>query len=168
MPQSTEIRIQKQALKFASSHMTVFPDGTKESIHGHQYLPSVVLRVKDASFSKMIAFSEVKAAMKKLSTLWDEKLLLATQNPHFKILQSTKTSLEFELCQKRYVIPADEVVLLKIDNVSCEGLARAYFEFLEMQLEWNRDPNVLAVSVTIEESPGQGATWNQEYDAKSS
>jgi 6-pyruvoyltetrahydropterin/6-carboxytetrahydropterin synthase len=164
MPQTTEIRIQKQALKFASSHMTVFPDGTKEAIHGHQYLPTVTLRVRDASFKKMIAFSEVKTAMKKLAQLWDEKLLLATENPYFKVVKKTKTSIEFDLCKKRYVIPADEVVLLKIDNITCEALAHAYFQFLEMEWDGLRDKNILSVSVYIEESPGQGAAYIYERD----
>ena len=37
MLDSYEIRIRKEALKFAASHMTVFPDGTKEALHGHNY-----------------------------------------------------------------------------------------------------------------------------------
>ena len=65
MPEHVEIRIRKEALKFAAAHMTVFPDGTKEALHGHQYLPTLTVRVKDASFEKMLPFSEFKSAMKK-------------------------------------------------------------------------------------------------------
>ena len=52
MPESYEIRIRKDSLKFAASHMTVFPDGTKESLHGHNYVPSLTVRVRDASFEE--------------------------------------------------------------------------------------------------------------------
>ncbi len=160
-----EIRIRKEALKFASSHMTVFADGTKESLHGHHYQPTVTIQFQDARFKKMIAFAEIKTGMKKIAALWDEKVLLATENPHFKITKQSKESIEFSLCKKKYLLPRDEVVLLKLDNITCEALAEAYSEFLEMELEdLFADKNILSVSVYIEESPGQGAgvSWNQK------
>lgn len=159
LQKSYEIRIRKDALKFASSHMTVFADGTKESLHGHHYQPTVTVQFKDASFKKMIAFSEIKSGMKKIAALWDEKVLLATENPHFKILKQSKDSLEFSLCKKKYLLPRDEVVLLKLDNITCENLAEAYYKFLEMELELFSDKNIVSVSVYIEESPGQGAAF---------
>ncbi len=163
MPEIYEIRIRKEALKFAASHMTVFKDGTKEALHGHHYQPSVYLSVRDVSFEKTILFSDVKVAMKKIAKLWDEKVLVATQNPHFKCLKQSKTSIEFELCKKRYLLPTDEVVLMQVDNVTCENLARAYFEFLCMELDQElnllKDKNVSSIKVLIEESPGQGAAY---------
>ena len=105
-------------------------------------------------------------AMKKIAKLWDEKVLLAGLNPYFKILKQTKTSFEFELCKKRYCLPTDEVVLLKIDNVTCENLAKAYFEFLVMELSPELDllknKNIRAIKILIEESPGQGASYHYE------
>jgi 6-pyruvoyltetrahydropterin/6-carboxytetrahydropterin synthase len=154
-----EIRIRKDALKFASSHMTVFADGTKESLHGHHYQPTVTVQFKDPSFKKMIAFSEIKTGMKKIAALWDEKVLLASENPHFKILKQSKDSLEFSLCGKKYLLPRDEIVMLKVDNVTCEALAASYYEFLEMELDLFENKNIQSVSVYIEESPGQGAAF---------
>jgi len=157
-----EIRIRKEAHKFAASHMTVFPNGEKEALHGHQYQPTVKIRLKETSFKKMLPFADVKVAMKKIAALWDEKVLLATENPHFRMTKRSRKELEFTLCKKRYVLPADEVVLLKVDNIICENLARAYFEFLEMELDLFKNKNVLSVSVDIEESPGQGAAYVRE------
>lgn len=161
-----ELRIRREALKFSSAHMTVFPDGSKEALHGHQYIPTVTVRFQNAEFKSMIPFSEIKRAMKKIAALWDEKVLLAIENPKFKLLKQSKTSLEFELCKKRYVLPRDEVVCLKIDNVTCEALAEAYFDFLCMELEWltasgrkKHPAQIDAVKVYIEESAGQGAEY---------
>jgi 6-pyruvoyltetrahydropterin/6-carboxytetrahydropterin synthase len=160
MPEHFEIRIRKEALKFAAAHMTVFPDGSKEALHGHQYQPTLTVGVKDSSFEQMLPFSDLKKAMKTIAALWDEKVLLATENPHYKKKKQTKDSLEFTLCKKRYVLPREEIVLLKTDNITCERLAHAYFEFLNSQLEaLFADENVLFVSVYIEESPGQGAAY---------
>ncbi len=154
-----EIRIRKDALKFASSHMTVFSDGTKEALHGHHYQPTVTIQFQDASFKKMIPFSTVKIGMKKIAALWDEKVLLALDNPYFKIIKQSKESIEFTLCKKKYLLPKDEVVLLKTDNITCEALAEAYYEFLEMELDLFEIKNITSVSVFVEESPGQGAAF---------
>jgi 6-pyruvoyltetrahydropterin/6-carboxytetrahydropterin synthase len=154
-----EIRIRKDALKFASSHMTVFADGSKEHLHGHHYQPTVSVTFQDASLKKMIPFVEIKNGMKKIASLWDEKVLLASENPFFKVKKQSRDSLSFILCNKEYLLPRDEVVLLKTDNITCETLARAYYEFMEMELDLFRNPNVLSMSVYIEESPGQGAAY---------
>jgi 6-pyruvoyltetrahydropterin/6-carboxytetrahydropterin synthase len=159
MPEFYEIRIRKEALKFAASHMTVFSDGTKEALHGHQYTPTLTLTVKDVSFKNTILFSEIKAAMKKIAALWDEKVLLATKNPHYQLKAQNKKSIEFTLCGKHYLLPTDEVILLQVDNITCENLARAYYEFLKMELDCLTDKNVRSASVYIEESPGQGAAY---------
>ena len=160
MPEQFEIRIRKEALKFAASHMTVFPDGSKESLHGHQYQPTLTVVLKEASFKKMLPFSQFKIAMKKIASLWDEKVFLASENPHYELIAQSKTSLEFSLCGKRYVLPADEVVILKTDNITCENLAKSYFAFLKSELKSEfASSNVKSVSVYIEESPGQGAAY---------
>jgi 6-pyruvoyltetrahydropterin/6-carboxytetrahydropterin synthase len=160
MPESYEICIRKEALKFSASHMTVFPDGTKEALHGHHYVPTLTLKVRDASFEAMVPFSRFKEGMKKIAALWDEKVLLATENPFFEMVRSGRQELEFRLCGKRYVLPADEVVLLRTDNITCEALAKAYYEFLSAEIDADlKSRNVLSVSVHIEESPGQGASY---------
>ncbi len=162
MSESYEIRVRKDALKFAASHMTVFPDGTKESLHGHNYVPSLTVRVRDASFEATIPFSRLKAGMKKIALAWDEKVLVATRNPYYEPLCGDARELEFRLCGKRYVLPADEVVLLDTDNISCETLARTYFDLLEAELGPElRSENILSVAVYIEETPGQGAAFER-------
>ena len=162
MLESYEIRIRKDALKFAASHMTVFPDGSKESLHGHNYVPSLTVRVRDAAFESTIPFSRLKAGMRRIAAAWDEKVLVAIRNPFHETLRDDGREFEFRLCGKRYVLPADEVVRLDTDNISCETLARTYFDLLEAELgtELHAD-NILSVAVYIEETPGQGAAFER-------
>ena len=60
------------------------------------------------------------------------------------------------------MLPVDEVVRLDTDNISCETLARTYFDLLEAELgpELHAD-NILSVGVYIEETPGQGAAFER-------
>jgi 6-pyruvoyltetrahydropterin/6-carboxytetrahydropterin synthase len=75
-----------------------------------------------------------------------------------------REEIEFRLCGKRYVLPSDEVVLLKVDNITCERLARAYFEFLLSDMEpILKKASVSSMSVYIEESPGQGAAYTHAF-----
>ena len=71
------------------------------------------------------------------------------------------------LCGKRYVLPADEVAVLDMDNVTAENLARALFE--QFWVELTRDcsvpwrERVAAAGLRIDESRGQGATYSIRF-----
>jgi 6-pyruvoyltetrahydropterin/6-carboxytetrahydropterin synthase len=54
-------------------------------------------------------------------------------------------------------MPREDVLLLPIDNVSVEGLAAHVAELLRERMA-ALSPHVLALEVTIEEGPGQGAS----------
>ena len=161
MPQIYEIRIRKEALKFASSHMTVFPDGTKEALHGHQFMPSISIKTTNADFKNMVPFSRIKEEMKKISSAWDEKVLIGTQNPFYEEVSRSQSEVEFRLCGKRYVLPVDEVQFLDCDNVTCEQLAKIYYGRLK-ESGVSSFPFMVSMSVLIEESAGQGASFSDE------
>jgi 6-pyruvoyltetrahydropterin/6-carboxytetrahydropterin synthase len=154
------LHIRKEALKFSAAHMTVFPDGTKESLHGHNYRTELTVEFDTQSLDQMIAFSEFKKGMKRICASWDEKVILAANCPHMKIVSDSAKEIEFTLCGKRYALPKDETILLPIDNVVTEALAR---EFL-VQLVAELDPRILRAPVTllelkVEEITGQGASY---------
>lgn len=162
--QEYRIHIRKEALKFSVAHMTVFPDGTKEPLHGHNYSTEVSIQLKDIAFQEMISFSEYKKAMKAICSLWDEKVLLPKRCPLFKVKSHTAEELEFTLCGKRYVLPADEVVLLDLENITTETLAFEFAQQLFKSLHFILERGlVLAIDVRVDESPGQGATYSQRF-----
>lgn len=155
----SEIRIRKEAYQFSSAHMTVFLNGTKEAIHGHSFLPELRVQLKSIAFQDFVSFSEFKSAMKVVSARWDEKLLLAKNNPHFSIQEHDEHGIQFTLCKKQYRIPSDEVVLLEVDNITCETLAYEYHRQLRNQLARTVLEAIESFSVFITETPGQGAQY---------
>jgi 6-pyruvoyltetrahydropterin/6-carboxytetrahydropterin synthase len=156
---STRITIARDQYKFSCAHMTVFPDGSKERLHGHNYTVAIALELSDVSFAKIIPFAEIRAALAELCSSWKERVLLAAANPHYRLISHDATELEFTLCGKRYVLPAEDVLLLPIDNIAVEPLAGHCAEVLGEKLaEVLALPHVTALEVTISESPGQGAT----------
>src|SRR5689334_14368354 len=101
------IHLRKEALKFSSAHMTVFPEGTKEALHGHNYTTEITIELKSTTLADLVSFSVFKKIAKELCDTWDEKVLLPSKCPHFQIKSHTAQEIEFVLCKKRYVIPGD-------------------------------------------------------------
>lgn len=153
------IDIARKLFKFSCAHMTVFPDGTKERLHGHNYYVGVVLELSKASFADMIPFDQIKRAVVELCGRLREHLLIAADNPYFEVVQDTPTDYEFRLCGQRYLVPRVDVIVLPIDNVSVEGLATYITgELLKRLAGVLRHDVVDVVEVRVSESPGQGAT----------
>jgi len=153
------LSIARAEYKLSCAHMTVFPDGTKERLHGHNYQLAVALEVSDVSLGAMIPFAPIKAALAELCAAWKERLLLAEKNPHFEIVRDEAREIEFRLCGARYVLPRGDVLLLPIDNIAVEPLAAHVADLLAERLSAILAPaHVLGLEATIEESPGQGAS----------
>lgn len=159
MIHSTRITIARDQYKFSCAHMTVFPDGSKERLHGHNYTVAIALELSDVSFAKIIPFAAIRAALAELCSAWKERVLVAEDNPHFKLVRHEAAEIEFLLCGKRYVLPNEDVLLLPIDNIAVEPLAGYCAELLRQRLSGILSlPHVRTLEVTVAESPGQGAT----------
>src|ERR1041384_5803699 len=102
--------------------MTVFADGSKERLHGHNYTVEVALEVDRIDLASMIPFTPIKAAIRELCAAWKERVLLAARNPWMNVVRDAD-ELEFTLCGQRYVLPRGDALLLPIDNTSREALA---------------------------------------------
>jgi 6-pyruvoyltetrahydropterin/6-carboxytetrahydropterin synthase len=151
-----QILIARPEYKFSCAHMTVFPDGSKERLHGHNYTIAVALEVPRIELASMIPFAPLKAALGELCRAWKEHVLLAAENPYFALIRDD-SELEFTLCGERYVMPRRDALLLPIDNISVEALAAHVAQVLRDEIK-TLGVRALALEVTIEESPGQGAS----------
>lgn len=151
------IVIAREQYKFSCAHMTVFPDGTKERLHGHNYTVAVAIDVDTVALDAMIPFTEIKTALAELCAAYKERVLLAQHNPHFEVVRDDG-ELEFKLCGERYVLPRGDALLLPIDNISVEALAAHVAAQLRTTIAALAASHVRALEVTIEESPGQGAS----------
>jgi 6-pyruvoyltetrahydropterin/6-carboxytetrahydropterin synthase len=160
-----KISLSKDAHKFSSTHLTIFPDGTKEALHGHNYQVSLNLQLAEISFKKMLPFSPLKKTLKSICDTFDEKILIAEKNPFVTVVINGGAELEFKACGKRYVFPKDEVVLLALENITVELLAKEVSD--RFWRGFCADPNVSSeckalvtgLEVCIEETLGQSATY---------
>ena len=106
----------------------------------------------------MLPFTPIKAALAELCAMYKERVLLAEHNPHFEIVSDEGVDFELRLCGQRYVLPREDVLLLPIDNISVEALAAHIAQILKTKIAALAAPHVRSLEVTVEESPGQGAS----------
>lgn len=155
-PARHRISIARAEYKVSCAHMTVFPDGTKERLHGHNYAIKIALDVDRVDLAAMLPFQAVKAELAALCAAWKERVLIARDNPFLELVRDDD-ELELRLCGARYVFPRGDVLLLPVDNISVEGLAGHIAQLLAGKLA-PVAPHAHALEVTVEESPGQGAS----------
>ena len=149
--------IAREQYKVSCAHMTVFPDGTKERLHGHNYSIALALDLDRIDLSAMVPFSPLKQALADLCAAWKERVLLAAHNPFFKVHREDDLEIEFHLCGDHYVLPKTDVLLLPCDNISVEALSVLVAARLRDTIE-RLSSHILGFEVTVAESPGQGAT----------
>ena len=145
--------------KFSCAHMTVFPDGTAERLHGHNYTVAVAIDVADIRFDSLIDFGAIKRAVRALCGELRERTIIAERNPRLEVVRRGGGEVELRLCGKRYVLPEEDVLFLPIENATAEELSAFCANRLEAQLRPTLGRSVaVGLEVRVEESPGQGAT----------
>ena len=142
--------------------MTVFPDGSKEKLHGHNFNVTVALELRTVSFATLLDIGVLKKAVEAQCREWNEHLLVGERCPELEILRR-EGEVEFRLCGKRYVLPAEDVIFLPLENVIVETLsmefARRVVERLGAAL---RRDVVAGVEVDVREARGQGGSYYME------
>lgn len=157
--ESWSISIHKDYLKFSAAHFLIFPDGSAERLHGHNYKVFVDLQTELDEHGLVVNFKEIKPLIRRLCDELDEHLLLPGEHP---VLTATRTGEHFEVRyrERRYLIPADEVIVLPIRNTSAENLAAWFGRTLRERLAtvWPA-LRVQRLVVGVEETPGQRGVW---------
>jgi len=149
----------KDVHKFSCAHMTVFPDGSKERLHGHNFQVSLLLELLGED-PELLDFAVLKRALQAQCDAWTERLLLPGSSSALVVARHDGDEIDFRLCGKRYVVPAEDVILLPVQNVVVESLARVFaFALVERLGSALRPDLVAALEVTVTEARGQGATY---------
>lgn len=153
---STFIHLSKDSFKFSAGHMTVFPDGTKERLHGHNFQVAVTVELPADVF---VAFARFKQEITAVCEAWDERVMLPRLSPHLQVLPSAEHEVDFILCGDHYVMPRRDVLWLDVDSVTTERLAAQFCRIVAGALLplW-QDGRILSLAVQINETAGQGAS----------
>ena len=157
--ESWSISIAKDYLKFSAAHFLIFPDGSAERLHGHNYKVYVDVHTDLNEHGLVVNFKEIKPLVREVCDELDEHLLIPGEHP---VLTAVRVGAQMEIRyrERRYLIPAEEVIVLPIGNTSAENLAAWFGRTLRerMAAKW-ASLRVRQLSIGIEETPGQRGTW---------
>jgi 6-pyruvoyltetrahydropterin/6-carboxytetrahydropterin synthase len=113
----------KEYFKFSCAHFLIFPDGSKERLHGHNYHVNAEIEGQLTDRGLVIDFILVKPVIRELCDWLDEHWLLPGEHPDLEIAPRADGHTEISYQEARYLAPSDEVRILPINNTSAENFA---------------------------------------------
>jgi 6-pyruvoyltetrahydropterin/6-carboxytetrahydropterin synthase len=147
------LEIDKERLGFAAAHFSIL-EGGSERIHGHNYRVSLRARGRVRPDGTVVDFAALKQAVAAECELLDHRMLLPGECPDVAIEDLGDGHLDVREGSRRFVFPRAEVSVLPVRNTTCECLAT----YLVGQVRARLGELPVRLEITVEESPGQGAT----------
>src|SRR5688572_13874617 len=159
------IEVEKEYLKFSAAHFLIFPDGTAERLHGHNYRVMVALEARLSRFGLVLDFQHIKPLIRELVGELDEHWLVPAQHPELRAETRADGVVEVRYRERFYAAPREDVLLLPINNTSAENLSALLAHRLLARLrERFPDVDVRGLSLAVEETPGQRGVFRFEAE----
>ncbi len=154
------IQVEKEYLKFSCAHFLIFPDGSKERLHGHNYQVTCEVDGRLSQFGLVIDFKMVKPIIKALCDELDEHWLVPGQHHELTYRHRDDGHTEVTYRECRYLAPTSEIIVLPINNTSAENFAAWIGRNLYRQLtETFGKLSVNRLRVAVSETSGQAGVY---------
>ncbi|HQR02915.1 MAG: 6-carboxytetrahydropterin synthase [Proteobacteria bacterium] len=155
------VQIRKDYLKFSAGHFTLFDDGSRERLHGHDYLVSLELDIVYGDSGIGVDYRLIKPVLREVCDEIDEYVLLPT-TPRI-VVRSKAGQLAFTVDGVEFSIPAAGVKLLPIPNITVEELSGYVLDQLLARTPVTLMQPIVRLAVTVEAGPGQSgsSTWRR-------
>lgn len=161
------IDISKEYLKFSAAHFLIFPDGSAERLHGHNYRVFVEVVGDLGEHGLLIDFKMIKPVIRDLCDELDEHWLLPGEHPVLTC-EERDGVCEVRYEGRYYAAPSEDVIILPINNTSSENLATWLGRELHRRLA-QRFPGVrlTRLRLAVEETSGQRGFYRFDRDPSS-
>ena len=147
------LSVEKERLGFAAAHFSILESGS-ERIHGHNYRVGLRATGRVRRDGTMVDFAALKDAVAAECDLLDHRMLLPAECPEVAIEPAVDGHVGVRQGTRRFLFPEAEVEVLPVRNTTCECLA----EYLLGRVRARLGELPVRLELTVEESPGQGAT----------
>jgi 6-pyruvoyltetrahydropterin/6-carboxytetrahydropterin synthase len=151
----TSLAIGRADIGFSAAHFSVH-GGRSELLHGHNYRVFLRLHGEVGAEGTIVDFGGPKRLLRALCAELDERMLLATRSAQIQVTEAGDT-VNVREGDRRFVFPRGDVVLLPIQNTTCECLAAHLLARFRARL----GATAYRLELGVEEVPGQGA-WVAE------
>ena len=154
------IELAKEYFKFSAAHFLIFPDGTSERLHGHNYRVRVEIEASLTRHGLVLDFKMVKPVIRELLDSLDEHWLVPGKHPTLTFTHRPDGVTEVRYRGLYYAAPTEDVIVLPINNTSSENLASfCGRELLRLLAERFEDVRVSSLRVAVEETSGQRGVY---------
>lgn len=160
------VDVTKDHLVFSAAHFITIGTDLCERLHGHNW--RVAARVEGTLEENCYVFDFIalRDSLQHLVDQLDHRMLLPTRHPRIRVeTQGEELIATYET--RRWVFPADECILLPVEQTTAELLAHWLGEQLLKSLE---TANLTSLTVKVEENFGQwaGCTFSLTTNSGSS
>ncbi len=151
----------KEDFKFSAAHFTLFPNGTAELLHGHNYRVAVEVAGESLDdYGMLCDFLRLKRAIREICQSLDSRTLIPTRSPHLAVRREGN-EVEVVYGERRYRLPADDVQMLDLANTTIELLAGYLWRRLSPKVE---DSHVKVLGISVAETAGQSCWYRASLD----
>jgi 6-pyruvoyltetrahydropterin/6-carboxytetrahydropterin synthase len=154
------VTVERGRLGFAAAHMATFGRDL-EPLHGHNYAVAVTVTGDLTADAWVIDFGVLKRLAREVCEELDHRVILQTESPAL-CLTLVDGAFEAVFGNRAYRFPASDVVPLAADNSTAERLAEFLWGRLRDGLAQANATNIKTLAVTIEEAPGQSASFEAD------
>ena len=160
---SFSVSVSKDYLTFSAAHFLTIPGHKCESIHGHNYIVTVVVEgAVDRTTGFVVDFAVVKTVLRPVIDALDHRVMVPMENPAVRIRpEGTATVVEYR-GERRFVFPSAQVALVPVSDTTAELLAQHLAHAVIDGLVASGGEGIRAIVVDVEESPGQSGRYRIE------
>jgi 6-pyruvoyltetrahydropterin/6-carboxytetrahydropterin synthase len=164
--ESWGIDITKEYFKFSAAHFLIFPDGSAERLHGHNYRVYVEIEAELGEHGLVIDFKMIKPLIRELCDGLDERWLIPGEHGELTCTRRGDGVTEVRHGGRYYAAPDGDVLVLPINNTSSENLATWLGRELRARVE-RRFPDVVVegLRLAVEETSGQRGIYRYRADS---
>jgi 6-pyruvoyltetrahydropterin/6-carboxytetrahydropterin synthase len=150
------IRIDKEDIKFSAGHFTLFADGARERLHGHNFSVAAVISTRVGGHGMAFDYNIIKRALRALCEELDEYVLIPERAPSLTI-STVGRSLVVVVGEDEFRLPLADVRLLPIRNTTVEELAAYLLNRLVAMEALSARWGVSEIVLEVSSGPGQSA-----------
>lgn len=157
----TTVELQKENMKFAAGHTTIFSATEREPLHGHQYNVYLALSTWVEDNGMTFDYRYYKKRIHTLCESLNQTFLMPEHSPYMSMSED-EDYYYFTFNQKKMPFLKEDVTLMPLSNITVEELSRWFVNELIKDEEALRCHRIEKIVVKVFSAPGQSASHQWE------
>lgn len=154
------VSVSKDYLTFSAAHFLTIPNHKCESLHGHNYIVTVLVEgLVDRTTGFVVDFAVVKKILRPVIDRIDHKVLVPAANPTVVIGTEGDATVVQYRGVRRFQFPTAHVAVVPVSDTTAELLAEYLALAVRDGLALEGMAGVRSVLIDVEESPGQSGRF---------